>query len=236
VKDTTTRIAAIETSSPLGSVALFEDGVLVAEDACRVSNAHGESLLPMMDALFVRAGWRPADVTRWAVGIGPGSFTGVRIAVATVKGIALATGAEVVGVTSLDAVAEGLGDACVASVLTAMKAEAFVQVKRGVEVLLAPVNVKLDALTAAFAALASEIGVDRELVIVGDAAPLVDTRALSLAFASRVVSGAPHDVPHAIAVGRIAVARGAIDLDQLEPFYVRGADITRPKPRPARIA
>ena len=230
------RIAAIETSSPLGSVALFEDGELVAEDAQRVSNAHGESLLPMMVALFARARWRPADVHRWGVGVGPGSVTGVRIAVATVKGIALATGAEVVGVTSLDAVAEGIdaGAGCVASVLTAMKAEAFVQVKRGAELLMAPTNVKLDALTARLATLAEQLRGQsdlRELLIVGDAASLVDARALG--FASRVVTHAPHDLPHAIAVARIAAVRDAIDLDALEPLYVRGADITLPKPRPA---
>ncbi len=57
----TRRLAAIETSTALGSVALFEDGALVAEDERRVSNAHGESFLPMVNALFERVGWRPGD-------------------------------------------------------------------------------------------------------------------------------------------------------------------------------
>ena len=65
------RLAAIDTSTALGSVALFEDGVLVAEDSRRVSNAHGESLLPMVSALFARAGWAAADVARWGVGTRP---------------------------------------------------------------------------------------------------------------------------------------------------------------------
>ena len=62
------RLAAIDTSTALGSVALFEDGRLVAEDSRRVSNAHGESLLPMVSALFARAGWAPGR--RGALGRG----------------------------------------------------------------------------------------------------------------------------------------------------------------------
>ena len=102
------RLVAIDTATELGSIALFEDGELVVEESRRVSNAHGEALLPMLASALDRRGVAPADVHTWAVDLGPGSFTGVRIGVATAKGIALATGARVVGVCSLDVLLEGV--------------------------------------------------------------------------------------------------------------------------------
>src|SRR5579883_1212223 len=101
--------------------------------------------MPMVSAMFDRVGWVAADVKRWGVGIGPGSFTGVRIAVATAKGIALATGAEVVGVTSLDAIAQGLGGGgeLVVSVIPAGKGELFVQARAGEAVVLAPTHLPI---------------------------------------------------------------------------------------------
>ena len=219
------RLCAIETSSPLGTVALFDDGNLVAEDARRVSNAHGESLMPMVDALFRRAGWCPADVHRWGVGIGPGSFTGARIGVATVKGIVVATGSEVVGVNSLDAIAEGLESIAVASILSAMKGECFIQVRAGSELLIPPTCVKTEAVPAALAALALE-----HLTIVGEAASLLDFSPLPYSFERRV--DPPHDLPRAQAVARIARKRPPQIEATVEPLYIRPPDITAPKPRP----
>jgi tRNA threonylcarbamoyladenosine biosynthesis protein TsaB len=224
------KLAALDTSTALGSVALFEDETLVAEESQRVSNAHGESLLPMVDRLFARVGWKPKDVARWAVGIGPGSFTGVRIGVGTVKGIALATAAEVVGVTSLDAVAfgieggqgQGQGQGGVASVLFAMKGEVFVQVKRGGETLLAPSNIRIEDAPRMLAAL----GVG-ELVLVGDGVALLDASRLPSAW--KQVTAPPHDVPRAGSVGRIAMKRAPDDVATLVPLYVRPPEITKPK-------
>ena len=218
----------MDTSTALGSIALFEDDVLVAEDSRRVSNAHGESLMPMVSALFDRVGWRPGDIARWGVGIGPGSFTGVRIAVATAKGIALATGAELVGVTSLDAIAQGLGGdgELVVSTVSAGKGELYVQARRGGSVVLSPTHLPI-------ARVAVEVGVagsgSRSVVVVGEAAKAVDWSALGSAVVLQTEP--PHDLPHASAVGRIAAARAAEDADALEPFYVRPPEITMPKAR-----
>jgi tRNA threonylcarbamoyladenosine biosynthesis protein TsaB len=216
------RLAAIDTSTVLGSVVLFEDGALVAEDAHRVSNAHGESLLPMVDALFTRVGWKPADVSRWAVGVGPGSFTGVRIAMATARGIVLATGAELVGVTSLDAVAHGL-DGSVASLVAAGKEEVFVQLRRGERLLMDPCHVRIADVARRIAAHAG----DAPLMVAGEVAREVDWSVLG----DRVTlaTEAPHDLPHAAAVGRIGRSLVAGDADALEAVYVRPPEITMPK-------
>ncbi|HEY3817917.1 MAG TPA: tRNA (adenosine(37)-N6)-threonylcarbamoyltransferase complex dimerization subunit type 1 TsaB [Polyangiaceae bacterium] len=225
------RLAAIDTSTPLGSVALFEDGVLLAEDAHRVSNAHGESLLPMLSALFERVGWTARDVGRWAVGVGPGSFTGIRIAVATAKGIVLATRAELVGVTSLEALALGLSGELVASLVGAGKGELFVQAWRGdssASPVLGPVHLR----TGDVAAHLAELAGGGALRIAGEAAAEVDWSALGARV--ELVTKAPHDLPHASAIGRIALdraARPAEDADRLEPVYVRPPDITLPSVR-----
>ncbi len=219
-------LAAVDTSTALGSVALFDGERLVAEDARSVANAHGESLMPMIDALFARAGVRPADVRRWGVGIGPGSFTGVRIGVATVKGITLATGAEVVGVTSLDAVAAGVRveeGVAVASVLSALRQELFVQVLRGTEVLLPPSHVKIEHAAECLRPLLC-----KKLVLVGEGASFVDR--LALPFATEVHTEPPHDVARAVSIGRLAMLRVPDDAATLEPLYVRPPEITMPPP------
>jgi tRNA threonylcarbamoyladenosine biosynthesis protein TsaB len=214
------RLAAIDTSTALGSVALFDGGALVHEESARVSNAHGESLLPMVERVFRAAGWRPGDVSRWGVGVGPGSFTGVRVCVATAKGIAIATGAELVGVTSLDAVAHGLSDhALVVSVVPAGKGELFVQARHATRLVLAPAHLRVVDVGAAVAALAG----DGPVVVAGEAGAEVDWSLLDGRIT--LVREPPHDAPRASAVGAIALGRPPGDVDALEPVYVRSPDV-----------
>lgn len=94
------RSLAIETSGRIGSVALASGPrVLVAEQFPHgLRNAAG--ILPLIDRLAKQLDWRPRDIEAVLLSLGPGSFTGVRIAVTLAKTLAFATGARVVGVPS----------------------------------------------------------------------------------------------------------------------------------------
>lgn len=98
---------ALDTSMRTGSVALGRDGELLIESRLPVHAVRSESVLPEIDRMIRSAGFRPSDIDRIAVGSGPGSFTGVRIAAALAKGVRAATGADLFAYSSLAVIAAG---------------------------------------------------------------------------------------------------------------------------------
>ena len=101
-------VLGIETSSLHGGVALVGERGLIAEYVLHIEVTYSERLLPAIDRLLADAGLGVPDLGGLAVAIGPGSFTGLRIGLATVKGLAAASGTPVVGVPTLRALAWGL--------------------------------------------------------------------------------------------------------------------------------
>ena len=83
------RVLGIETSSRRGTVALVEDGQVVASLGHDVPNGHAERMLGLVDQALAEAGWAKASLDRIAVGVGPGSFTGIRVGIALAQGLAL---------------------------------------------------------------------------------------------------------------------------------------------------
>jgi len=122
------RVLAVETSSLAGGVALLDDERLVAEYLLDVSVTHSERLMSAVDRVLADARWSARELTGLAVAIGPGSFTGLRIAVSTVKGLALALDLPIAAVPTLDAMAAALPWAAlpVCPVLDARKGEVYV--------------------------------------------------------------------------------------------------------------
>lgn len=101
------KILAFESSAVSASVALTEDDKLIAQSFQNCGLTHSRTLLPMAESLLSNCGVPLAAVDALAVAHGPGSFTGVRIGVATVKGLALGADKPCVGVSTLEAMACG---------------------------------------------------------------------------------------------------------------------------------
>lgn len=101
------KILAMDTSSQALAVALLDEGSLVAEVTLNIKKNHSISLMPAVDFLVESVGWKPTDLDRIVVAQGPGSYTGLRVAVATAKTLAYALKIELVGVSSLYALTAG---------------------------------------------------------------------------------------------------------------------------------
>jgi len=118
------RFAAFETSTEWCSVALWIDGEICAIEE-RAGNRHGELVLPMLERLAASAGSAIPALDAVAFGAGPGSFTGLRIACGVAQGIAFARGLPVVGISTLEAIAEESGAARVVACLDARMHEVY---------------------------------------------------------------------------------------------------------------
>ena len=102
------KILSVDSSAQIATVALLEDGALLAEYSLNNGNTHSETLLPMVETILRDYRVSVSDIDLFACSSGPGSFTGVRIGAATVKGLAFAQNKPCIGVSTLEAIAENL--------------------------------------------------------------------------------------------------------------------------------
>jgi tRNA threonylcarbamoyladenosine biosynthesis protein TsaB len=98
-------ILAVDTSSAVASVALVRDERVLCEYTMNHKKTHSQKLLPMMQQMMAEIGLTSEEIELYAVTTGPGSFTGLRIGVSTIKAMAYAMKKPVIGVSALDALA-----------------------------------------------------------------------------------------------------------------------------------
>ncbi len=147
------KILAIETSTMLGGLAIADDSSgLIAEVRLNVKSTHSERLMTEIDHVLKQSGIGISDIDIFAAAIGPGSFTGLRIGLSTVKGFSYATGKPVVAVPTLEALAWNFPFSLypVCTILDARKKEVYAAVFQckgeGFTRLMEEVSVKIDRL------------------------------------------------------------------------------------------
>ncbi|MBE6590032.1 MAG: tRNA (adenosine(37)-N6)-threonylcarbamoyltransferase complex dimerization subunit type 1 TsaB [Ruminococcaceae bacterium] len=121
------KILALDSTALVASVALCEDETLLGEITLNNGNTHSETLLPTVEFLLARFSLTADDIDLFAVSSGPGSFTGVRIGAATVKGLAFGVNKPCIGVSTLEALAYNLlsHDGLVCPVMNARRKQVY---------------------------------------------------------------------------------------------------------------
>lgn len=139
-------ILAMDTSTDVLSVSLHNNQEIIEEYSSKNKNKHSTRLMPAIDWIMKEANITPKDLTKIVVGIGPGSYTGVRIALSTAKTMAWTLNIPVIGVSSLRALSlHATGDDYVCSFLDARRGLVYAGLydKEGNEVL-PEVNIMID--------------------------------------------------------------------------------------------
>jgi tRNA threonylcarbamoyladenosine biosynthesis protein TsaB len=213
-------ILAFESSAKAASAALVKDGKLISQYSQCSGLTHSRTLLPMAEDMLKNAEMKLSDVDLIAVAHGPGSFTGIRIGVSMVKGLAWAAEKPCVGVSTLEALAWH-GVACGAYVCPVMDARrnqvynAIFKIENG-----RPVRITEDR-PIALSELAEEIrAIGAPMFLVGDGAELTEKYLSEQGLACTV---APENLrwQSAWGVAMAAMDKEAGDADSLLPVYLR---------------
>lgn len=230
---TNSLILAVETSGSCGSVALVAAGGCLGEYSLQSSRTHSRRLLSAIERLLKACEVEWSQLAAMAVGLGPGSFTGLRIGLSSVKGLALATGKPLLGVSSLDALAAQCpffpGPIC--PLIDARKQEVFAAFYQPNNSPLLPEPVRQgDYLALPPAELATRI--TTPTLLLGSGAELY--RDLLAEQLGDLAIFAPPALffPRAAAVGHLALAklqrRELLDPASAVPLYVRASDARLP--------
>lgn len=221
------KILAVDTSGPVCGVALLIDGKVCYESMTQNKLTHSVNLLPMIDAAVTASGITLQELDRIAVVTGPGSFTGVRLGVSTVKGLAHGAGVLCAEVDALEAMAHSAGcfDGVICPIQDARAGQVYGAAFDGTAAhlrLLPDQPMKLEDYVAAVSPLA-----DR-LLFLGDGMPVHQKRLTEL-LGDRAVMAPPQLAflrPAAAAV--LGEQAGhTVDYTQLMPMYLRAPSAER---------
>jgi tRNA threonylcarbamoyladenosine biosynthesis protein TsaB len=218
-------VLALDTTTRHGSVALARDGAIIDANVGDPAVTHGQRLPGDLTRLLDRHSLRVRDIDLFAVAAGPGSFTGLRIGIATMQGLALANGKHIVGISALDALRHSLesegGSGELAVWMDAHRGEVFSALYRGTFVVEGPTVEKPSDILARWR---GQYG-DSSMRFAGDGALVYG----DLIRAVLPGAGVPLEVPMlapsiALLAGERAQKGETVPPDAIRPVYVRRPD------------
>lgn len=225
------RILGVDSSGMVASVALVEDDLLVAEYSVNYKKTHSQTLLPMLDEIVKMTELDLNTIDAIAVAAGPGSFTGLRIGAATVKGLGLALEKPVVSVPTCHGLAYNLwgSDKLICPIMDARRSQVYTGIyeftKDGMQVLLDQSAMDIRALAEKLNAMG------REVIFLGDGCPvyasvLAECMQVPYAFAPAHLN---HQRASAVAsLGAEYFKQGKQEpADDLIPIYLRKSQAER---------
>ena len=230
------RLLGFDTATTACSAALWAEGEVTAHRRIEAGGRHAEALVPMLREVAAEGSTTLAAIDRFAVTVGPGSFTGIRIGLATARGLALALKRPLIGFSTLEVLAAGVPagerDGPVLAALDAGRGRLYAQLfDRSLRALCPPQALAAEALPG----LVVAAGNGSPLAVVGTGQE-VALAALAPGIEARPASGSP--TPDARVLVRCASARAEAEAEAeggvaapVRPLYLREAG-ARPKARP----
>ncbi|HXZ67106.1 MAG TPA: tRNA (adenosine(37)-N6)-threonylcarbamoyltransferase complex dimerization subunit type 1 TsaB [Alphaproteobacteria bacterium] len=220
------KILALDTSGDACSVALYDARAqkLLAEERMLIERGHAEILFSQIARVTERGETSLKSIDRFAVTIGPGTFTGVRIGLAAARGFALAARKPLTGVSSLEVVAHGAdapASAVVVAAFDARRGELYVQAFQDNTTVLGPMAATPEGAAAAIADASN----GAEVFIVGTGAGILRAALTSRNVRAELASG--EALPRAGVLARIAATR-AEAAEPVTPLYLRAPDAKLP--------
>ncbi|NWH09148.1 MAG: tRNA (adenosine(37)-N6)-threonylcarbamoyltransferase complex dimerization subunit type 1 TsaB [Alphaproteobacteria bacterium] len=221
-------VLGLDTAQGACSAALLKDGHILARRHAAMRTGHAEALAPMVEAVLREADRVPASIDRIAVTIGPGTFTGLRVALALTRGMALALRCEIVGIGTLEAMAEavrqeGEGGGLIIVAIDARRDELYFQIfsRDGVPCA-PPALLSIEAAAAEVTRWSKEA--EGPLRVAGSGFPLLAAR--KEAWTSRLCDTGRNE-PDAVCVARLGAAK-APGAEAPKPLYLRKPDAKLP--------
>lgn len=211
-------ILAVDTSALTASVAVMRGGAIVGEASFTNGLTHSQTIMPMVDYCLKGASMTVADIDLFAAANGPGSFTGLRIGVGTVKGLAYAAGKSCAGVSTLKALAYNIAptDAIVVPIMDARRSQVYCAAYRydggGLNELMAPSALGIDELCAR---------VTEKAIFVGDGVAVHRERISSISGEKAIFAPPQLCLQRAASVCYAAMNAESVSPQELEVVYLR---------------